>query len=189
MEFYNKEDKNKKTKTSASSYLLETPDPDRLTPQNFKKGDITTPQHKESSTPTPDGENVDHLITENISEISANDYGFFTLKIQEDLAGKEEKDEKMKRKKTTMITETKEVTKNYMKFNLVNHLGDKRENSRTGEVEKIAKNRLDLISYLAKEENDYILFDILNVKDIESEVSKKEAKESDFRMKVIIFLL
>ncbi len=182
MEFYSKEEKDKNKNLKGKSYILDTPDPDKITPTGaFKKDETRTPTSKDKETPTP-GENDEHLISENLSEISANDYGFFNLKIVEEVKSfKQDKDDwkNLKKKKTSGGEE------GAFKFNLVNHLGNIRENPRTGEMEKIANNKLDLITHLAKEENEYILFDIVNVKEI---TSKSEANEHELREKVILII-
>ncbi len=180
MEFYDKEGKDKKKGSLGKSYLLDTPDPEKLTPTGTPiKEDKITPDLKSKTTATP-GVDTEHLISENLSEISANDYGFFTLKIKEEKEPYKDKDCKKLKKVKTGGGEDAE-----MKYNLVKHLGNVRENPRTGELEKIANNKLNLITHLAKEENEYIFFDIINVKETSS---KNEAKELELREKVVLII-
>jgi len=191
MKFYENDPKDKKKReqaNSSSSYLMDTPDPDKLTPTGtFMKDTPKSPEKSLTKTDmgnSSDTKDMDVRVSENLSEISANDYGLFTLKIKGpekkkvEVKDKDGKRETLKRKKTEKGDDTA------IKYNLVKHLGESRENlaSQTHEKIRLCKNRTDLIAHLAKEENEYTEFDVVNVDKIVADIKRREA---EFKEKVI----
>jgi len=185
--------KNDKKKAKGSSYLMDTVDPDKLKHTAFKR-ELVTPDEKDQTktpgaTPNHDKE-MEVLVSENLSEISANDYGLFDLKI------KEIKDEESAVEKHTPSSPKKSLSRSetikgedgkgediVTKYNLLRHLGEPTGGSNSYDKTRLCKNRIDLISHLAKEENEYVLFDIVNVEAVLADHKKREAE-----IKEIVFL-
>ena len=179
MDFIAREAKIKKKSANRGSYLMDTIDPEKLVPQGtFKKEERLTTDgdqnKKKVEGNTPDSERV---ISENLSEISANDFGYFSYKIKDEVIKPRESEDptnspKLKKKKT------KAEDENIQKYNLVRHLGESRDSSDKNGA-RIAKNRVEIVTHIAKEENDYILLDVINVQNILADLKKRvdEIKE------------
>lgn len=183
--------KNDKKKLRGSSYLMDTVDPDKLKHTGTFKKEVTPDKNDQTKAPgaTPNHDKeMEVLVSENLSEISANDYGLFDLKI------KEIKDEAAADKKITAGSVNKQLTFKRLnttkdgkgedvkgedlgtKYNLLRHLGEPTGGINSSDKTRLCKNRVDLISHLAKEENEYVLFDIVNVEAVLADHKKREAE-------------
>ncbi len=162
MKLYNSKDKDQTKNDNRLSYIFDRPDPNSIIPKEIK---ISTPEEVKVE------EEVN--ITEYLSEISANDYGLFTLKVPEDKIHKKEiVDGKKSPNKKITITATPEEDR-FFNNSLVKHLIEEDSNF-TSEYGVVAKTKKDIISHIAKEDNVYKSLEVVNVARIEKECAKKK---------------
>jgi len=190
MKFFDEKDREKKKKDiSKSSYILDTPNPDAVTPnrkeQERKEREMKELAEKDPKSPIKktktmkeQKEDMDVRLSVNLSEVSINDFGTFDLRIpimNVPIEDKRTLDKRRSAIKTTKGSPLDDMNKN----NLVKHLGEIFIDPSTGKQSRIATKRIDIISHTMKEENDYILFDIVNVEKIVADCSSKDNKLKD----------
>ena len=199
--------KKKKKEESRGSYITYNPDPDDITLTPFDKNKEIKTKSKSSSHQTPD-EEYEPKLSENISEISANDYGYFDYKIPDDASldkpvpGLARKGAAviespiMDRKKSSLIDSPGGIERKKSswldiggspgkvrssgneeyrnRYNLVKHLAESYKDPSSGKQKRIATKLLDIITHTAKEENDYITFNIVNVEALQVKKNNEE---------------
>ena len=109
---------------------------------------------KENESKINDGD-TKIVISNNISELSPNDYGYFTLKgnhIKKDLNSKNTSKEKTKIK-LDMSLKSVNFASSLNKFTI---------DRKTGKNIKLVKNDFELMMFLAREENDFSEFRLIN---------------------------
>lgn len=101
------------------------------------------------------------VITESLSEVSANDYGYYTLKINDEIEEKNNpKFTKMKKGYMGMINN--EFNLSLKSNNFLNLLNKNSVDKNTGKKFKLVKSDFELLMHLGRDENEYKEFKIIN---------------------------
>jgi hypothetical protein len=111
------------------------------------------------------GENdVKIIISESLSEVSANDYGYFTLKVNDEREEKLFKGSKVKKGFLGVLNSAirGELELSLKKNNFINLLNKDAVDMNSGKKYKLIKNDFELLMHLGRDENDYKNFKITN---------------------------
>ena len=133
------------------------------------------PQKKDEGEEAPmDNNDIKIQISESLSEVSANDYGYFTLKVND------ERDEKLFKGKVKngflgIINNAikGDLDLSLKKNNFMNLLNSDGVDMNSGKKYKLIKNDFELLMHLGRDENDYKNFKITNPNE---EIYKKMVK-------------
>ena len=101
------------------------------------------------------------VVSEALSEVSANDYGYFTLKIQDD----REEIKRLEQKKGFLGVINDAIKKSYeisLKKNNYINLLNKDTTDISGKKYKLIKSDFELIMYLGRDENEFKNFKLIN---------------------------
>jgi len=101
------------------------------------------------------------VVSEALSEVSANDYGYFTLKIQDD----REEIKRLQQKKGFLGVVNDAIKKSYeisLKKNNYINLLNKDTTDISGKKYKLIKSDFELIMYLGRDENEFKNFKLIN---------------------------
>jgi hypothetical protein len=132
----------------------------------ISKNDNDSKERKNSNKKPEEGEENDNkvLISESLSEVSANDYGYFTLKVMDE---REEKTFKGSKVTQGLLGIINNAIKNdneisLRKNNFINMLNGDNMDFTTRKKYKLIKNDFELLMHLGRDENDYKNFKVTN---------------------------